>query len=544
MTIYAQHMTARQTEKARPDQVQNNAGGFVFQLDIWAQLQRWLVLGSEGGTFYVAERKLTRDNAQTIAACLATDGPRTVRAIVEISQAGRAPKNDPAIFALAMAAGAEDPATRKAALDALPLVCRTGTHLLHFAQSVEQFRRWGHGLRRAVAKWYADPPLDRVALQAVKYQQRDGWSHRDLLRLAHPSAKAPGQDALFRWIVAGGAAGLAARTLTNAKTGSVREQPALAVADLPRIVQGYELLRGATLADAPRLIAEFGLPHECVQNEFKHSPGVWAALLPHMGVTALLRNLGKMTSIGLLAPLSAEAGRVAETFADVQRLKQGRVHPLAILVALKTYAQGHGDKGGLSWTPVPQIVDALNEAFYLSFDAVEPTGKAHLLALDVSGSMAHGNVAGMSITPREATAAVAMVTARVEKNWHIMGFSSRFIPLDITPSMRLDDVVRKMDALPFESTDCGLPMVWAKQHKAQVDAFVVMTDNETYAGPVHPYQALRDYRQQSGRAAKLIVVGTAATEFTIADPKDGGMLDVVGFSTDVPAVMADFVRQG
>ena len=45
-----------------------------------------------------------------------------------------------------------------------------------------------------------------------------------------------------------------------------------------------------------------------------------------------------------------------------------------------------------------------------------------------------------------------------------------------------------------------------------------------------------------GRAAKLVVVGMTATGFTIADPNDAGMLDVVGFDAGAPQVMADFVR--
>ena len=40
--------------------------------------------------------------------------------IVRVSEEGRAPKNDPTIFALAMAAGLGDELTRKAALEALP----------------------------------------------------------------------------------------------------------------------------------------------------------------------------------------------------------------------------------------------------------------------------------------------------------------------------------------------------------------------------------------------------------------------------------------
>jgi 60 kDa SS-A/Ro ribonucleoprotein len=111
------------------------------------------------------------------------DGTRVVRRIVEISDAGRVPKNDPALFALVLASAKGDPATRKAALDALSKVVRTGTHLLHFAQYVEGFLGRGRGLRTALQTWYAQP-VDRLAYQAVKYRQRDDWAQRDLVRLS------------------------------------------------------------------------------------------------------------------------------------------------------------------------------------------------------------------------------------------------------------------------------------------------------------------------------------------------------------------------
>jgi 60 kDa SS-A/Ro ribonucleoprotein len=37
--------------------------------------------------------------------------------------------------------------------------------------------------RKAVGSWYADKGWDALGLQVTKYQQREGWSHRDLLRL-------------------------------------------------------------------------------------------------------------------------------------------------------------------------------------------------------------------------------------------------------------------------------------------------------------------------------------------------------------------------
>jgi 60 kDa SS-A/Ro ribonucleoprotein len=108
----------------------------------------------------------------------------------------------------------------------------------------------------------------------------------------------------------------------------------------------------------------------------------------------------------------------------------------------------------------------------------------------------------------------------------------------------LDDVVRVMQRAGCGGTDCSVPMLHALQRGLEVDAFHVYTDNETWAGHMHPHQALKQYRDRTGIPAKLAVVAFSATDFTIADPSDPGMLDVVGFDTAAPAVIADFVRGG
>ncbi len=549
MSNYLAHFAALftpQREKARPEQALNSAGGFTFALDAWAMLDRWLILGCEGGTYYASEQKLTRENAETVLACLREDGERTVARIVAISEAGRAPKSAPAIFALAMAAGDEKLETRRAALAALPRVCRIGTDLFHFARDVEGFRKWGRGLRSAVAAWYNDRPVDKLAYQAIKYQQRDGWSHRDLLRLSHPTAPSPEHDALYRWIVSG---------VEGLNKESARGK-ALSMTSLPRSVRAFESLRACTnRKQVIALIREHRFTHEMLLSEWKNDPEIWAALLEDMPQTALIRSLGKMTSVGLLGPMSDASRKVAKQLTDRARLSKARIHPVALLSALKVYQQGHGERAmkrdnALSWSPVSEIVDALNEAFYLAFEGIEPTGKKHLLALDVSGSMTCGAIAGVpGLTPRVASAAMAMATARAEKDFAAVGFTSGnggsgtgLLPLSITGKQRLDDVLKTVDNLPFGGTDCSLPMIWAKQNKVPVDTFVIYTDNETWAGKVHPFQALKDYREKMGRRAKLIVVGMTATRFSIADPSDPGMLDVVGFDSAAPRVMADFAR--
>jgi 60 kDa SS-A/Ro ribonucleoprotein len=156
--------------------------------------------------------------------------------------------------------------------------------------------------------------------------------------------------------------------------------------------------------------------------------------------------------------------------------------------------------------------------------------------------MGCGSVAGSCLTPREASAAMALVTAATEREYHIMGFSDRFMPLNISPRMRLDDVVKRIGHLPFQGTDCSLPTIWARENGVNVSAFITYTDSETWAGNIHPAQALRQYRSEFVGDAKAVVVGMTSNGFTLADPNDRGMLDVVGFDTTAPAVIADFVR--
>lgn len=504
------------------NQVPNSAGGYAWQLDPWRRLMRFLVLGTEGGTFYTAEMTLTLENARNALRCLAEDGPRFVQTVVDVSANGRAYKNDPAIFALALAAAAESAETRKLALAALPRVARTGTHLFHFAAFVDGLRGWGRGLRTAVGGWYAAESDEQLAFQLAKYQSRDGWSHRDLLRLAHPLPHGEARKALYRWAV--GAEDVPLESLTG-------------------LVAGLEQLKHAeSESQVIELIHRYKAPREVIPTGYLTSPLVWSALLPNLGLTALLRNLGNLSKCGLLAAGAQVLPEVTARITDREGLRRARVHPLQVLAALVTYQQGHGMLGHGEWKVVPQVVDALNQAFALAFENVTPTGKRLYLALDVSGSMSVGNVSGIQgLAPREASAALAMITANTEPDAIIRAFQEQMTPLPVRAGMSLEQVVKAVTNLPFGGTDCAQPMLDAIKHNLLVDAFVVYTDSETWAGQVHPVQALNQYRQKTGIPAKLVVVGMTSNGFTIADPADAGMLDVVGFSTSTLSAINDFV---
>lgn len=543
-TKYAAHLTPKKPRTKTPqtkaipgrenEMTANSAGGVVFKTGDFTQANRFLVLGAEGGTYYADEQTLTVKNAQALIRCIKADGRKLVDLIVDVSDGGKSYRNDACIFALALVFTHGQPDVRAYASEQLSKVIRIGTHMLTFVQYVDSMRGWGRGLREAVANWYLTMPTDKLAYQMIKYRQRNGWSHRDVLRLAHPKPANKIQESIFNF-AADRNDWLEKHKPVNGDHRAVLER--LAMADKLRTSEAV------TPKEAVKMILDFDMPRETLRTELLNSIEVWDALLQKMPMTAMIRNLGKMSSIGLVAQGSEGAGRVIAALGNVNALKKARIHPIQILAAMKTYGQGHGMKGSLSWTPVQSVMDALDDAFYMAFDCVQPTGKPTLLALDVSGSMGGGNIASIpGLTPREASAALAMVTARTESNWAAFGFSTTFVPLRITPKQRLDAVVHAISGLPFQGTDCALPMIHAQKHRMGVDTFVVYTDNETWAGGIQPVEALRSYRQASGHDARVAVVGMTATGFTIADPTDPGMMDVVGLSTDTPQIIAEFAR--
>jgi 60 kDa SS-A/Ro ribonucleoprotein len=508
----------REAEMAR-----NNAGGFTFVADEFSQLRRFLILGSESNTYYQTAQKLTEQNAKNVLAAIKKDGQLVVNIVVEISEAGRAPKNDFALFVLALVLTHGDTESKRAAASAISRVARIGTHILHLAEYVNGLRSWGRLVRNGFAAWYnGHTPLE-LAKQITKYANRDGWTHGDILRLSHARPATPSHDALFTHAVG--------------KAKSVEIDT-----DVAEYMAAVDEVKTADVKTVVKLIAQYKLPREVLPTEMLTKKEIWEALLPHMGMEALVRNLATLTRVGIIAPLGTNV-TVFEKLGNAETVQKSRIHPIKVLTALLTYKAGRGQRGSHTWTPNAQVLDALDAMFYMSFKNVVPTNKRILVALDVSGSMAMGDIAGvLGLSPRLASAAMALLVAKTERNFYFSAFSTSFRSLNIGARDNLESVLRTISGLPFEGTDCSLPMIWAEQQKVEVDAFYVYTDNETWAGRVQPSQALKQYRSKMGIDSKLVVVGLSAEKFTIADPQDTGMLDVVGFDSAAPAVMADFIR--
>ena len=247
-----------------------------------------------------------------------------------------------------------------------------------FIDYIGTMRGWGRGLRKAVGNWYTQRPITDAVYQAVKYRSRYNWTHRDLLRKAHPNAIDPQMDALFAWI-------------TKGTLPLWDEHPDL------RLILAYEDAKTAGPNDLARMIELRQLTWEMVPSEMLDKEVVWRALGRAMPMTALLRNLATLTRVGVIAPM--DSAWVCEILKKIGTMNL--IHPIAVL-----------------------------------------------------------------------------------------------------------------------------------------------TDSETWAGNIHPVEALRQYRRKSGIPAKLVVVGMVSNGFSIADPDDAGMMDVVGFDSAVPELITDFAMSG
>ena len=343
-----------------------------------------------------------------------------------------------------------------------------------------------------------------------------------------------------------------AATAPVAATGEekVQESPVVSVARFLKALVQLSNEKVTPEAALATMSTVRRIQREHLPTHLMSSPAIWTHLLKDMGMTALIRNLGKLSNIGVVASRRQE---IVAMLGNEKQIRDSKLHPFAILVAMKIYSKGAGELGSMTWSVDSYIVTALSNAFVMAFGNIPRTGKRIMVALDVSGSMTMAFCAGSStVTCREGSVAMAMATVLAERdehgrigdNTHVYSFTTTFKNVKhafTKPGLTLNDAIRGTDDT-FGGTDCAMPMKHATEHRIPVDAFIVYTDSETYAPTVHPQVALEQYRKAMGIDAKLIVVGMASNCLTIADPKDKNTLNLAGFDTSTPTIMSMFIN--
>lgn len=487
-------------------QIKNSAGGFVYEVGCWDQLKRFLITGVYGGTYYINEKKLTKTNVEALRKCLDADVNKYVSIVSDISLQGRAAKNDFAVFALAYAC-VHSPESRKVALSQLNSVCRIGTHLFQF---IEDFKSLGGGfgrsMRTAISGWYLSKTIDNLANQVIKYRNRNGWTHKDVFRVSH--IKSNDKSNLIRYVIKGYESEL----------------------EYPNAVRNFETLKTATPETASKLISQYDITKEYLPTNLHDNPLVMEELARKAPITFMIKNLGNMTSILNWTPTcNAESlSRTLSKLDDPESIKNGRVHPMLVLTALKQYMFGSGKS--YKWSPNSKIISGLNKAFKHSVKYSEPTKLKILQAVDTSGSM--HCMAGSNFECFEVGAVMSWVNACVEPYVRTMDFNSNIHNDNVVLHENMDVNSACKAFTGNGGTSLELPVTWALDKNEVFDLIIIYTDNETWGKSRHLQSAWEEYRKKNPKA-KLVIASTAANQYSVGDPDDLSVLQVVGFDSSL-----------
>lgn len=504
-------------------QVQNNAGGFTFEVNPQTRLERFLILGTDGGTYYVGEVDLTTQNVDFIRKMIKSDPFGVVQTATDISLDGRAYRNGPAIFTLALVLAEGSNEAKMLARGKVALVARTATMVYELAEYIDKLGGWGPAKVKAIRSWFESKTPEQLAFQAVKYRQRNGWTLRDLMRLSHPKNvnKNVGDFILH---------------------GKIAEES-------HDILRGYDAMRNAkSVKEVLTFLSGWpNLPWETIPTQFLTEKVVWEKLFENgLNGQALVRNVTRFAKLGSFND-QVFAREFANALTDEVMIKKTRLHPMQYLNAYVTYTEGSpAGRGGLyiqrsqNWNVSPIVKDALDDGFGLAFGNIEPAEKRTMISVDTSASMGWYFAGNTSLTCYQGAAAMGIITARTEPYYEVNAFSTTTRSTGITAKDSLDAAMRKIQRVSGGGTDCSQPMLNALRDNKKIDTFIVITDNETWAGTIHPHRALEKYRSQTGIPARLVVMAMVPSNFTIANPLDSGMLDVVGFDANTPRVLADF----
>ena len=671
--------TIPQTCKIDIDQVLSFSGGYVWKLSTIEHVNRYLVLGGakDMGNYYMQAEQVSHECALSVLQMIRSpDASQFVQLcdlLKAVSIGGRAPKQEPVLLSVAAAiVFAKNPQEKEIAFETAKACIRIPTHMFMLAGFVRDLSQakpqnkgkgWGTGFRRTMAHYYLSHTGRELAYHMTKYQNREGWTHADMIRMLHINPATlvdDGARLMFDYVMMKYArksktpsektiADLASKQVTNTHNPfksltkaefleklnaiSTPPIPTCAIAAVATVAAQKPFAQGgggggstsakvagfvsaltsclpsskpkpvATAIPAPEkkddedddvvvisgeeksdtstkkappmsqlqqvahflkhlqalheagekkdvplacsLIRSGRLVREHVPTTLFGSKEIWLTLLETMPLEALLRNLGKLTQIGVVSDKHREIGA---RFSNQEEIMKARIHPIKVLVASKVYKNGCGDMGSLSWTPNIYITTALTELFKLSYGTITPTGQRIMLGIDVSGSMSSAVLGSRVLTCRDASIAMAHLYLETETNVSAVAFSNTLTDL-IAPSrnqlrrgMTLDQALAATSGMMFSATDCVLPIQHAIKNNLLIDTFIILTDNETYAPNEHPQNALVRYRELTGIQAKLIVIGMTGNCFTIADPNDRNTLNLAGFDTSTPEIASMFMR--
>ena len=558
---------------------------FTHTISLKDYITRILILGSKNNKYSSNSKGVDECAKKYIQEQIeAGNGRQILEVLREIYIAGRAPKQDSTFMIHTLLCKASDVLLRKSALEFIKEY-RTISQIYSWKNfhsktpnsDGTQTKGFGRAVKRALSDWILAKTPEQLRYQITKYMSRGEWGIKDLLKCIHTktgsgddrvfkdkdgtdkpaktknNGPATETDLVLRFIVDG-----------SDKMVELATKHTLLESSTYKYLKAIDCCKNMTELENPKklefllkTIRHFRLTREQVPTAALAMTPVQLALLTNeehtkvtMPMTALLRNLANLTRLGVFDDAHV-LELVVNHLKNAEVIAKSRIHPVHVLTAWFTYRKGHGKMSKHSWTPNQEMVKVLQEMFYLSFKNVRPTGKRLCFLIDCSGSMGCDSLCE-GVTNAEAAALLAMVFARAEANSANPVSHSFYLftsgrgnegLMDVSDLIHakatFDNVLTAVQRSDWATTDISKGIVQAMKFRRLYDGFVVLTDNDVNSG-IKPSIALQQYRKALGIQAKLAVVATQASDISIADPEDKGMIDFCGFDSHGPKILQEF----
>lgn len=515
-----QQYVHQEVSAALPGQVRSHGGGFAFEITPEVLLERFLILGTTTSQ-YVGQERIAVEALGRLLPFIISKPVQCAQAAVNAVKDGRVLSKVPSLFvyatAHALSTKAED---RRAIALLLPLIINNFSDMQTLLGFIANSHDKGisTSLVKAGRRWFYNMDLNNMIYQSLKYRQRSGWGVWDMLRAIHPVPKNDDQDLLYGYITENDEARIAA------------------IARFPMIT-GFEAARSIT---DPKLMAnlirDYKLTWEHVPTEMLSTAVVWKALLPNLPITALIRNLPKISSVGAIN--DNESLRLVLSKLTPEVVARAKVHPFRLYLAWYGYGQGHNRN--MTWSVNDRIHAALETCLYAAFANVTVAGKV-CIGSDISGSMWWEDSRINRTGPHAGDAAgmLAATFKAANPETDVFYFAGQLAPAAFDP-MSLSSVRQDMNKHHMGSTNPGLLLEKAIRDNIKYDAFVILTDNDVNGGR-HTKQLLDTYRAKINPKAKLIIVGMTANNFSIASPDDVLSMDIAGMDAGIMTAIEKFI---
>lgn len=498
--------------------VTTNQGGTAHTVNDLEFFRRFLFTGSSSN-FYETGTQITKDVFNNLFKLINDGhGMPMVNTIHEVTSKGLAPTMEYSLAALACIMQKGDVPTKSYIRSLFNEIVKTGSHLLSLVDYLKMFGSISSSQKKTICKWYEEKTPGQLEYQLLKYRNRSGWTHRDVMRQVHFNKESVND--IIRWAVRSDAPN-----------------------DDRKLIHAFiDIQKNQDIDNIVKHINEFGMTWEMIPTAALTDERVLRALSMTMPMTASMRYLNRFTIAGLTNDRDW-VQMMCNRLSNEHNVQRAKIHPLNAFVSMKTYADGRGVYGSNTWAPHRDITHAMNTMIDSSFKFVEKTNKKICIGLDVSGSM-QSRISGKPVSSLEAAYLMVKGFLRGEGNQNVdvFGFSNHLLKFD---SATIDhssyNDLSLIDRLPFGGTNPNLLIDYATEKGHHYDAFVFYTDNET-GNPVSVMESLREYRRKVNPNVKMIIHAFAMNHFSLGDGNDKNILNIAGLDASGPAITQSFIR--